>query len=239
MKTKSALRSFLLAAPVTALVLTVSAHAAVILQPTGMIASSTASSYTATQAVNKSGFDSGTYTTGVTDFDTALSTLKHSMNVGNSVGWASAFNPTLSNDPKAVGNGGVMTIDMGAVVSVSRIGIWMFLNGNPPSGQTVFDSTKDFQVYSSDNATLASATLTSLGVFTLPDTNTARTGLAFDITDATSRYFVINVRNLHTDTNPAGNDHASFGEIAFEAVPEPSAALLGGIGMLCLLRRRR
>jgi PEP-CTERM motif len=86
---------------------------------------------------------------------------------------------------------------------------------------------------------LASATLTSLGVFTLPDLNAARTGLAFDITNVTSRYFVINVRNLHSATTPNGNDHGSFGEIAFEAVPEPSAVLLGGLGLLALLRRRR
>jgi hypothetical protein len=94
----------------------------------------------------------------------------------------------------------------------------MYLNGNPtsPNGGA-FDSTKEFEVFSSSSADRLTATLTSLGVFTLPDLNAARTGLAFDITDATSRYFVINVRSLHTDTAPDGNNHASFGEIAFEA----------------------
>ena len=37
----------------------------------------------------------------------------------------------------------------------------------------------------------------------------------------------------------ATNSYANFDEIAVNVVPEPSAALLGGLGMLALLRRRR
>jgi hypothetical protein len=37
----------------------------------------------------------------------------------------------------------------------------------------------------------------------------------------------------------ATNSYANFDEIAVNVVPEPSAALLGGLGLLALLRRRR
>ena len=38
---------------------------------------------------------------------------------------------------------------------------------------------------------------------------------------------------------PAGGDRVGLGEIAFEAIPEPSTALLGGVALHGLLRRRR
>lgn len=225
--------------------LAASSHAAVILQPTAITATSQAGAvYNASFARDQSGFLSGSYTSGVSDFATTLATLQHrngnSGTSSTSIGWASSFNPTLSSSPSAATNHAVLTIDMGATVSVSQIGIWMYLNGNPtsPNGG-VFDSTKEFEVFSSSSSDRLTATLVSLGSFTLSDDNAARTGFAFDITDATSQYFVVNVKSLHTDTAPAGNDHASFGEIAFEQVPEPSAALLGGLGLLALLRRRR
>ena len=88
-----------------------------------------------------------------------------------------------------------------------------------------------FEVFSSPLSTSASATLPA-SVFSPCRTRTPHsTGSAFDITDATSRYFVIDVRSLHDDTNPNGNNHASFGEIAFEAAREPRQRL-------CRLDRR-
>ncbi|MFU8849071.1 MAG: hypothetical protein ACNA77_10205 [Opitutales bacterium] len=221
------------------------AQGAVILQPQSITATSQAGGqYAGNFAADQSGFlGGGSYTSGVTNFDEAL-TLEHRQGNGGTeggtnIGWASVFNPTLNIDPQAANNPGVLIIDMGSVVTVSRIGVWTYLLGTPVNGGAAFDSTKDFEVFSSDSGNLATAALTSLGVFTLPDEHPSRTGLAFDITDATSQFFVINVRSLHTDTSPVGNNHASFGEIAFEAIPEPSAALLGGLGLLALLRRRR
>jgi hypothetical protein len=220
--------------------------AAVTLQPSSITDTSQASSpYDGSFAGDQSGFLSGSYVDGVTDFTTAL-TLQHEngnggTEGGSNVGWASSFNPTLDNDPQSIGNDGVLIIDMGLSVSVSRIGIWMYLNGSPVNAGSAFDSTKDFEVFSSDSATLATATLTSLGSFVLPDVNTARTGLAFNITDTSSRYFVINASSIHDDTLPNGNNHASFGEIAFEAaaVPEPSSIALLGLGGIALILRRR
>jgi len=213
-----------------------SVSAAVILQPDSTTASTIASaSYSADNASNQSGL-SGTFTSGVDDFATTLSSLTHTNVVqSTNTGWASKLNPSLKSDPSL--SDGLLTIDMGSSVAVSRIGIWMYLDGDA-SGAT-FDSTKNFEVFSSTDGTADSGSITSLGTFSLPDVNPG-TGLIFDITDATSRYFLVNSTSLWNDSAPAGNDHASIGEVVFEAVPEPSAALLlGGLGILTLLRRRR
>lgn len=49
------------------------------------------------------------------------------------------------------------------------------------------------------------------------------------------RTFYIGVEAGTTDPNKTGN----FDSVQLEAIPEPSAALLGGLGVLVLLRRRR
>jgi len=159
-----------------------------------------------------------------------VTTLTHSVDAVNT-GWASKLNPVLTTVPTAASDAALM-LDMGSAVAVSRIGIWVGLDGPGGFG---FDSTDQFEVFSSADATYT--TLVSLGTFNLPD-DSPGTGLIFDITNTTSRYFLLNVISLHTEL-PAGNDHASFGEVAFEAVPEPSVALLGGLGLFALLRRRR
>ena len=43
-----------------------------------------------------------------------------------------------------------------------------------------------------------------------------------------------------SDLNDSGNDHhLAIDNVSFTAVPEPTAAVLGGLGLLALLRRRR
>lgn len=46
------------------------------------------------------------------------------------------------------------------------------------------------------------------------------------------------IRFAIPDTNTIGN-RIIFDDVSFTAIPEPSAALLGGLGLLALLRRRR
>jgi len=41
------------------------------------------------------------------------------------------------------------------------------------------------------------------------------------------------------DTFGTNKEHAFITELDVQAIPEPSAALLGGLGLLALLRRRR
>jgi hypothetical protein len=57
-----------------------------------------------------------------------------------------------------------------------------------------------------------------------------------DLTGVTAQYIALEILSNHGDTS----GRAGLDEIAFTAaIPEPSAALLGGLGCLLLLRRRK
>lgn len=64
--------------------------------------------------------------------------------------------------------------------------------------------------------------------------DTSNLGQSFDLTGNTARYIAIRVDNHHNALGGIG-----LGKVRIEGIPEPSAALLGGIGLLALLRRRR
>lgn len=127
-------------------------------------------------------------------------------------------------------------------------GMYERINGQYYSGTTV--STLD--TYGTANANLTGGiqysyemTLTRNALGGLDYTTTMfQTGTPANIllnlsgTDATPQTFNFNrVGFLVGDSFDA--DRAEFRNVAVNFVPEPSAALLGGLGMLVLLRRRR
>ena len=58
---------------------------------------------------------------------------------------------------------------------------------------------------------------------------------AFDLSGISSaRYIALEIMTAHTT-----NGRVGFDEVAITAIPEPGTALLGGLGLLALLRRRR
>lgn len=61
--------------------------------------------------------------------------------------------------------------------------------------------------------------------------------LSFSVTSTGSGQIQFNFSEKVTDTN--GSTSATWNALSLSQVPEPSSALLGGLGMLCLLRRRR
>jgi hypothetical protein len=65
-------------------------------------------------------------------------------------------------------------------------------------------------------------------------TGTYRGSSVIDLGEVSARYIGIEILTNTGDANRVG-----FAEIAVTAVPEPRAALLGGLGLLGLLRRRR
>lgn len=97
-----------------------------------------------------------------------------------------------------------------------------------------------------NNSVVASAT--ALALFTGVDTNTATTFLApdglgnrvqsFNLTSDVGRVVLGTVRAVTTQP-VAGNTFVNGVSMIPTAIPEPSAALLGAIGALGLLRRRR
>lgn len=86
--------------------------------------------------------------------------------------------------------------------------------------------------FSSDNVTFSPTTALS---FTHPPSNT-RHGVQTRTFDAVSDVRYIRFTGI---TNHGDGNYLAFSEIRFGAIPEPSAALLGGLGLLALLRRRR
>jgi fibronectin-binding autotransporter adhesin len=61
----------------------------------------------------------------------------------------------------------------------------------------------------------------------------------FDWSSATGTFSTVNLPSLDTGLEWDQSSLYSNGQISVAAIPEPSAALLGGLGVLALLRRRR
>lgn len=122
----------------------------------------------------------------------------------------------------AASNGGYLTVDT-TPLSGKWYDIWMDVN----------NSTDTWQMYFSEDGgtrTLAAAGSPSIDTFTLRNGG-AQAINAFmvatsQVASATTSY----IDDIYIDTT---------GFNATNPVPEPSAALIGGLGMLTLLRRRR
>lgn len=211
-------------------------QAGLIFQPTAVEGSSFSNPVFDGQfAGDQSGLSAG-YTSGVDDFDTILGSITHSAIAGN-VGWASRIAPTLNNDPNGAG-AEFLRVDLGQIVNIERLGIWMELR------EDFFSTTNEFEVFSSADNTFTN--LNSLGIFNAP-LSPGNGGHIFDITDASTQFVLLNVRSLHaTGLNP----HASFGEIAFDgtldavtaSVPEPSSFVLllaSAVILVVVVARRR
>lgn len=61
----------------------------------------------------------------------------------------------------------------------------------------------------------------------------------YSLGDVTARYVAIEMLSRHSGNTDPNNGRIGFAEVGFTAIPEPSAALLGALGALALLRRRR
>ena len=64
--------------------------------------------------------------------------------------------------------------------------------------------------------------------------DTSNLGQNFDLTGNTARFIAIRVDDHH---NALGG--IALGKVRIEGIPEPSAALLGSLGLLAIMRRRR
>lgn len=95
---------------------------------------------------------------------------------------------------------------------------------------------RNFDLWVSTDGTnfTEAVTKASLGDFTIGDgsNQAVQTKTFASISGVTH----VELRNLN---NWGGSDFYGLSEIRFAAIPEPSAALLGSLGLLALLRRRR
>lgn len=131
-------------------------------------------------------------------------------------------------------NATVLTFDLGGSADINAIHIWNYTRtGEQDRG------VRNFSIFTSTNGVDFSAsgvTFTDFDV--VPYTGvTQRVSVQSRSLSATlSGITHIQFQSL---TNHGDTTYTGFGEIRFGAVPEPSAALLGGLGALLLLRRRR
>jgi hypothetical protein len=125
----------------------------------------------------------------------------------------------------------------------------------------IFQQTLNAQVYDYTGAAQTefndSYASYNSDLFTILLSNTAGTGSAFNGNGSVAKFYVggnlVNTATLGqlgvgdgylTFATLAGNGGFGYGQANFDnlnvsVIPEPSAALLGGLGMLALLRRRR
>jgi hypothetical protein len=190
-----------------------SANAAVI---TGVTATATTevAGRTATNLVNGSGLSGGTHGTNPWEM------------------WLSA-----ASVPQSV------VFDLGSVYNVTQLNVWNYNEGGDWAGGPLVDIGSN-AVTVTYGTTLSGFTLGgSTGTVGAITTFAKATGLATYTGETFSTSF--NARYVKFDISsnyghPA-YQNAALSEVQFTgiAVPEPSAALLGGLGMLALLRRRR
>jgi hypothetical protein len=162
------------------------------------------------------------------------STGQHDTGVGNE--WL-AGNGTNSGD--------FIEYDLGSGYILDSIHMW---NANSNTGRGIQDVDIYFSNVASPGDPEGSApeqlNWTRLGgaTVTLPQSPATSTYTGFDLESATITVLPTSaIRYVRFELNTTyGNAYAGISEIQFfEAVPEPSAALLGCLGALLLLRRRR
>lgn len=170
---------------------------------------------------------------------TGLATDTHGSNSDHM--WLTAGSITASG----FGNGGIdynpiITFNLGAATNVGTVRIWNFNEvGYTKHGVqmvTISGSTDGTNF----TQTMAPVTFAQAG-----GTGSEPAQEFFSsFTDVTHIRFTVNTNwdgdNFDTDTFAGSAEQfAGLSEVRFDTIPEPSAALLGGLSLLGLLRRRR
>jgi hypothetical protein len=146
-----------------------------------------------------------------------------------------------NNDPNPT-----LTFNLGGAFNLAGIHIW---NGNQVVGGTVTNQQSHIRrgvhTFQLSVSTNGGANYTLLGSYQLAVSPLPGTPISAQNIDLAGQTGVTHVqlRVISTHNSPAGGgNYASLSEVMFtqvDAIPEPGTALLGGLGLLGLLRRRR
>jgi hypothetical protein len=195
------------------------ANAAIISAVSGVINSGGPGSGTLTETFNQSGLSAG-YTSGVTNFDSFVATTTHTITFPG-YEWFSNLGTSSAS----------VTYDLGSVVKINKMALW----NEESSGIGLLDL-----LISTDGTTFSSL-LSGLTPTDNPLANYLADVFSFTSTDL--RYVRMDMSRCPQPIIGTYNSCA-IGEVAFNqvaAVPVPAAGLLllGALGGLGLMRRRR
>jgi hypothetical protein len=170
------------------------------------------------RTVNQSGLSSS-YTSNVTDFDAYIASNPTHDSTNSTNFW-------LSSDGTVTGN---VDFDLGGSYLIESFALWNF-------GEGFASNVVGFNLLASDTADFSSQTvlLSSQSANTNTGPNNATLPEVFTFAPATASFVRLEI------TSNNGTTATSFGEAAFDVVPEPSSSLLMiGSGLAWLLKRRR
>lgn len=131
----------------------------------------------------------------------------------------------------------ILVIDLGANFFLTEISTWGYTTSNA-NGASAFNLR--FATGAEGTGGFGSS-IPNQGGFTAAFSDVTRD--SHTLTPLTARFVEMTITDNYYSGGglgpPAGGDRVGLGEIAFEAIPEPSTALLGGVALLGLIRRRR
>lgn len=174
---------------------------------------------TLAETFNQAGLSAG-YVSGVTDFDTYVPGTSHSV-IFNGFEW-------FSENPSNAAN---VTYDLGSVLNINKMALW---------NEEVAGIGLMSLLVSSDNVTFS-----SLAVGLMPTNNPLSSDYFADVfTFAATSFRYIQLDMTGCPQEGGGFPSCAIGEVAFNsvaAVPVPASLplLIGALGGLGLIRRRR
>ena len=162
--------------------------------------------------------------------------------IPNFSGSSSAAQDRLNPDGTGLSNVGYGGINYGTATGATTLqSLFTYtMNRNMSTGETirvgvVLDNL-NLDILGADSLTLSAG-----GVAAASGLN--RDGIMdiffFDVTGLVSGDKIEILAAKATDANDFGINGITIGGVTFDSVPEPSSALLGGLGLLAMLRRRR
>jgi hypothetical protein len=227
-------------------------HAAIIIQPTGVTATVAANAGSTTAGlINGSGLSNALLLETGDTYDVTAASVTHGN--GPTSGLVTNY---VTNDPGAGGGDyfadftGTTALTFalgGSFDGVDSILVWNYTQ--PSGGGTAPPRnalrTFNLEFFSDAGATISLGSITGL---TLNQSNGVTNGQEpqqqLTFTGGSTFDGVQAIRMTLTDNffglgSGAGGDRVGLAEVRFTQVPEPTATLLGGLGLLAFLRRRR
>ena len=164
--------------------------------------------------------------------------VPHDGAIPGALTWVTDAPGGFPSDYLAVRPAPILVIDLGSDLFLTEISTWGYTTGNS-NGVSAFSLRF---ATSAEGPGLFGNSIPNQGGFTAAFSDITRD--SHPLTPLTARWVEFTATDNYYSNGgngpPPGGDRVGLGEIAFEAIPEPSAALLsGGIALLGLLRRRR